>query len=77
MDSAIRRSSVSLAGPAVYTVCDCIAGPRDVVTGRDGKQAELFLRTAHSQGLPVRGLAMADVPASRRPLAQVRRPYHY
>jgi hypothetical protein len=54
-----------------------VAGSRHVVTrarsarGRDGEQAELLLCAAHPEGVPLRGLTLADVPASRRPLAQV------
>ena len=59
------------------TVSVVFTDVRDVVTparsagGRDGEQAELLMRASYPQGVPVRGLAMADVQAPRRPLAQV------
>lgn len=41
------------------------------VSRTDGQQVELLLRAAHPQGVPLRGLAMADEQASRRTSAQV------
>lgn len=39
---------------------------------RHGQQAQLLLCTAHPEGLPLRGLAVADIEEAGRPLAQVR-----
>lgn len=37
----------------------------------DGQQAELLLRAAHPEGVPLRGLAMAGIPPEGRPPPQV------
>jgi len=37
----------------------------------NGQQAELLLRAAHTQGVPLRGLALADLAPKRWPPAKV------